>query len=221
MTSQLRRVAIDTLSESDWWQHYDSPPIKLHPLLDAALDLFLELGYHGTSVRAIAAKASMTVPGLYYQFNSKQDILAELLTVSNQELARRSEAALEAAESSPRARFSALIHCVILHMTHMQKFAHLVKEIGFLDKERRTKHIELRDRFQRLVLTEVIAGQTLGQFAPGDPHETTRAVLTMCNGVSEWFRIEGAATPEQTADSYVEFARRLVLDKKCTGGHTS
>lgn len=203
--------------DADWWQRYDSPPVTLHPLMDAALDLFLKLGYHGTSVRAIASAANMTVPGLYYKFDSKQDILVELLSLSNHELTRRSHAALAAAEPSPRARFAALIRCVVLHMTHMQRFAHLVKEIGALDDVHRVKHIELRDRFQRLVLTEVIAGQTLGQFGPGDPHETTRAVLTMCSGVSEWFRIEGAATPEQIADRYVDFARRLVLDTAYLG----
>ena len=74
---------------------------------------------------------------------------------------------------------------------------------------------------ERLVLTEVIAGQTLGQFAPGDPHETTRAVLTMCRGVSEWFRIEGAATPEQIADRYVGFALTLVLDREYVADRTN
>lgn len=159
----------------------------------------------------------MTVPGLYYNFSSKQDILTELLTLSNQELTRRSEAALAAAGRDPRTRFAALIRCVVLHLTHMQKFAHLVREIDALDEKHRPKHVELRDRFQRLVLTEVIAGQTLGDFGPGDPHETTRAVLSLCNGVADWFRIEGVATPEKIADRYVEFALRLVLDRKTVG----
>lgn len=219
MTRQSKRVVVDTRDDANWWRHYDAPPVQLHPLLVAALDLFLEFGYHGTSVRAIAARANMTVPGLYYQFSSKQDLLAELLTVSNQQLASRSQAALDAAESTPRARFSTLIRCFILHMTHMQKFAHLIKEISFLDEQHRTKHIELRDNFQRLVLTEIISGQALGQFAPGDAHETIRAVLTMCNGVSGWYRIEGSATPEQIADRYVDFALRLVLDKAVLNDH--
>ena len=91
------------------------------------------------------------------------------------------------------------------------------REIDSLDETHRPKHVELRDRFQRLVLTEVIAAQTLGDFGPGDPHETTRAVLSLCNGVADWFRIEGAATPEQIADDYVDFALRLVLDRQTVG----
>jgi hypothetical protein len=34
------------------------------------------------------------------------------------------------------------------------------------------------------------------------------------NGVADWFRIEGAATPERIADRYVNFALRLVLDRE-------
>ena len=213
MTTSTDAPEFDTAE----WQHYETPPLQLHPLLSAALDLFVRLGYHGTSVRAIAAEARMTVPGLYYNFATKQDILTELLTLSNQELTRRSGAALAAAGPSPRTRFAALIRCMVLHLTHMQKFARLVREIDSLDETHRPKHVELRDRFQRLVLTEVIAAQTLGDFGPGDPHETTRAVLSLCNGVADWFRIEGAATPEQIADDYVDFALRLVLDRQTVG----
>jgi hypothetical protein len=32
--------------------------------------------------------------------------------------------------------------------------------------------------------------------------------------VADWFRIEGAATPERIADRYVNFALRLVLDRE-------
>ncbi len=164
------------------WQHYETPPLQLHPLLSAALDLFVRLGYHGTSVRGIAAEARMTVPGLYYNFANKQDILTELLTLSNQDLTRRSEAALAAAGPNPRTRFTALIRCMVLHVTHMQKFARLVREIDSLDETHRPKHVELRDRFQRLVLTEVIAAQTLGDFGPGDPHQTTRRCSRCATG---------------------------------------
>ncbi len=77
--------------------------------------------------------------------------------------------------------------------------------------------MELRGRFQRLVLTEVITAQTLGDFGRGGPHETTGVVRSLCNGVADWFGIEGAAAPEQIADRYVDFALRLILDRDSVG----
>ncbi|MCP5028433.1 MAG: TetR/AcrR family transcriptional regulator [Actinomycetia bacterium] len=44
-----------------------------------ALDLFLEHGYHGTSVRQIADRLGVTVPALYYWHPGKDDILAAVV----------------------------------------------------------------------------------------------------------------------------------------------
>ncbi len=45
-----------------------------------ALELFLERGYHGTSVRQIADRLEVSVPALYYWFPRKDDILAAVVT---------------------------------------------------------------------------------------------------------------------------------------------
>ena len=47
-------------------------------ILDAALDLFTEQGYDGTSLREIAEKLGVTKAALYYHFESKEDILLAL-----------------------------------------------------------------------------------------------------------------------------------------------
>ncbi len=48
-------------------------------VLDAALEMFAEQGYRGTSVRDIAARCGMTHPGLLYHFPSKADLLMAVL----------------------------------------------------------------------------------------------------------------------------------------------
>lgn len=47
-------------------------------ILDAALGLFTEQGYDGTSLRQIAEKLGVTKAALYYHFQSKEDILLAL-----------------------------------------------------------------------------------------------------------------------------------------------
>ncbi|MEW5849562.1 MAG: TetR/AcrR family transcriptional regulator [Myxococcota bacterium] len=44
-------------------------------ILDAALDLFAERGFFGTSMRQIGAAAGLTSSALYHHFPSKEDIL--------------------------------------------------------------------------------------------------------------------------------------------------
>ena len=43
-------------------------------ILDAAHSLFLEQGYHGTSMRQIAERAGLTMGGIYNHFDSKENI---------------------------------------------------------------------------------------------------------------------------------------------------
>ena len=47
-------------------------------ILEAALDLFIELGYEGTSLREIANRLGVTKAALYYYFESKDEILMAL-----------------------------------------------------------------------------------------------------------------------------------------------
>src|SRR5690554_6603158 len=86
------------------WRSY-SPTSGLGPVLDAALRVFTNFGYHGTTVRMIAKEAKLSVPGLYYHFASKQEMLVVLLQHSSEELLRRAHSALEEGGDSPRRRF--------------------------------------------------------------------------------------------------------------------
>lgn len=52
---------------------------KKNELLDAALELFAEHGFDGTSVRMIAEKADMNVAMISYYFGSKEKLLFEVI----------------------------------------------------------------------------------------------------------------------------------------------
>lgn len=46
---------------------------------DAALELFIEQGYHATSMRQIAKRADLALGGIYNHFSSKEDIFAAII----------------------------------------------------------------------------------------------------------------------------------------------
>jgi AcrR family transcriptional regulator len=56
-----------------------SGPATRQAILDAAEKLFLDLGYHGTSLDAIAAASGLTRTALYYYFPSKVQVARAVL----------------------------------------------------------------------------------------------------------------------------------------------
>ncbi len=48
-------------------------------ILDAASSLFIEQGFHGTSMRQVAARAGITVGGIYNHFEGKEQIFDTVL----------------------------------------------------------------------------------------------------------------------------------------------
>lgn len=56
----------------------EGPADTRERVLDVALDLFIEQGFDGTSMREIAERVGVTKAALYYHFQSKDDILMAL-----------------------------------------------------------------------------------------------------------------------------------------------
>lgn len=50
-------------------------------ILRAATELFASKGFDGTSVRNISEKVSLSVPGMFHYFSSKEEILYEIMTL--------------------------------------------------------------------------------------------------------------------------------------------
>lgn len=59
---------------------------KKHMILEAAKRVFEEEGLEGSSLRSIAAEAGYTPAALYFHFSSREEIYAELLSQSLQQL---------------------------------------------------------------------------------------------------------------------------------------
>ncbi|MCT2584894.1 TetR family transcriptional regulator [Actinophytocola gossypii] len=68
-------------------------------ILTAAEQLFVERGYHATTLQEIADRVGITKPALYYHFDAKADILANLLDPMTSELEHVLDQAFAAAET--------------------------------------------------------------------------------------------------------------------------
>jgi len=125
-------------------------------ILDVALDLFIEKGYDGTSLREIAERLGFTKAALYYHFASKDDILMALHLrvhdVGREGLAKLTEGpvSLEAWESLLTSLLGQMLSQRKLFLMHERNQA-------VLEKLHRKEHDAARDDMQerfRHILTD-------------------------------------------------------------------
>ena len=76
------------------------PERRRPEVLDAALKLFLESGYDGTSMQAVADEAGVTKPVVYACFNSKDELFRSLLAREEERIVGEIQGAFAAADLS-------------------------------------------------------------------------------------------------------------------------
>ncbi|MFC5900915.1 TetR/AcrR family transcriptional regulator [Streptomyces zhihengii] len=191
------------------WRSY--PDGTLPPILGTALACFVEHGYHGTSIRAVAARAGLSVPGLYYHYPSKQALLVAIVSHAMDDLWQRSLAALEEAGDDAARRLDLLVECLVLFHAHRRDLAFIASsEIRSLTGQARTTYIGARDRQQRLMDGVIEDGVARKVFTTAYPRDVSRAVVTMCTGVAQWYSADGPHSPRQLAERYRAMTRGTV-----------
>jgi AcrR family transcriptional regulator len=198
-------LAIEGSGWADW---RDYTGLRLPVVLDAALQCFIEAGYHGTSIRAVAARANLSVPGLYHYYSAKQALLVEINRFALGDLWDRCCAALDEAGDDVVRQVELLVECQVLFHAHNQALAFIAStEIRALEGEARTSHIAQRDRLQRLMDGVIHRGAAEAVFQAPYPDDISRAIITMCTSVAQWYRPNGLLSPSELAERYKFFAR--------------
>lgn len=190
------------------WRHYE--PLDLDAPVAAALEAFLEVGYHGATMRDIASRAGLSVPGIYHHYASKQEMLVKIFDTAVRDLTWRCER-VRAEVDDCVTRFRLLVENLALFHTHRRELAFVgASEMRSLEEPGRSRIMAGRSNIQQILDTEVQRGCEQGVFAVDDPREAARAVVTMCTGLTQWYSPAGAASAEEVARRYVGYALGLV-----------
>ncbi|MBC7679571.1 MAG: TetR family transcriptional regulator [Pseudorhodobacter sp.] len=219
----LRRVApggepvVDVVPVADGgWREF--VPLQLDAPLRAALAAFLEFGYSGATMRDIAQRAGLSVPGVYHYYASKQDMLVAVLDVTMDDLLARTMAARAEGRDAVE-RFSLMVECLALYHTHRRELGFVgASEMRSLVPEQRARVAGARREEQRMIDEQVAQACREGAFRVPRPHEASRAVVTMCTALPQWFDGKGPSTAEEVAAQYVEFALDLMRYDRGPGG---
>jgi AcrR family transcriptional regulator len=202
-------------------------PVTTHPAAGAdrvrraAITLFRERGYHGTSMRTLSGRLRVEAPSLYYHFASKQDILFDILDRTLDDLLTGLGRAVAASED-PEGQLRAGVRFHVLFHTHRRTEAFLShSELRSLTPANLRRIIAKRDQYEQVFRDVLTAGVKAGVFEVSDTKLTVIAILTMCTSVATWFSEGGRLDADAIVDCYTEMILRSVGAVRMAAGSES
>lgn len=167
-------------------------------IVEAAVELFAEKGFHGTGVAEIGERADVQRGALYYHIGSKEELLWQILRDYIERMRADAER-IERTAEDPVTKLRKLIHSHVgLIIRYRREVVIQLRDGGALTGARAAQLQELRDEVQRCWQRVIDAGHAAGLLRTGE-HVVTNSVLGMLNAVIYWYRPHGGHTPDEIA----------------------
>lgn len=177
-------------------------------ILLTAQKLFAENGFRETNLNDVATQLGFRRQAVYHYFQSKDDILYELIDRAGQAMATSAQEILDADLAPAEALAEVVRNHVRQLLTHSDVFRIQFSELFKLTSER-------ADALRRDMLTYVhaiadviAAGQTAGTFIDIPPTTQALLIVGMCDGTVDWYN---TARSKSTIDEIAEYAARMAL----------
>jgi len=181
-------------------------------IVRAAMALFYERGYQGTSLAAIAKELGISAPALYWHFSSKRDICFAAVYEELDRFARALGPALD--EPAADRQLGQFVRTYVLLKLHQNEWLREPGAVGAYRQLRQAMTPQQRARLDALqrevyqTLRGILErGRDDGLFRVADLTATTFAIVTLCEYVFSWVQPGGRLAPDAVADIY----RGLVL----------
>lgn len=171
---------------------------------EAAIELFARLGYHATSMRAIASAAGVQPAAIYHWYPSKEALLVSLQNDFMDRLTEKLEAAMDKEERPALKLAAAVREHVIFHGLHPREAFVTDSEIRALRPDARRRLIAQRDAYQDIFISATEAGVRDGSFRVANPRVAMYSTLLACTGVALWFDPDGSLELDHVANLQVE-----------------
>ncbi|CBL47070.1 Transcriptional regulator [gamma proteobacterium HdN1] len=177
--------------------------------------LFREQGYDRTTVKEIAEACNMLPGSLHYRYQSKEDILVDLMRLGLEQASLAvSQAVAGVTEPAEQLRRGINAHLQILVSGSDMVYV-LLFEWRSLRGSARREMIKLRDRYESLwaAMLKLLAEQ--GVIRKDMDLELLRLIgLGALNWVATWFREEGRYSLEDIGDFVWRMIRSAVLEER-------
>lgn len=188
----------------------DVPSVTRAEVRDAALTLFAERGYLGTSLKQVAEVLGLRTPSLYNHIESKSALLSEFVLTTLDNVIDDFNKAMAKSDGHVAKLRAATEVYALHHATHRREALIVNQDTTHLDEPDRSVAQDIRRRHERAFRQIIIDGRREGVFSVESPKLASFAILEMCVSIARWFRDDGEMGPEDVARQYGDYALEIV-----------
>jgi AcrR family transcriptional regulator len=188
-----------------------SPEVTKKAILDTALALFGERGFHATTVQAITEKANLTKGAFYHHFESKEEVLQQIHAEYAGEMVAGMRAVLaEAAHTTPLEQLRRIIiNAVVVLGRHRLHVAVFYQEFRFLSGDAYSNIRTLHDEQEAALLDIIARAKAAGEVREEvDQQLLVFAISGMTAWIYQWYNPNGRRPLEEIAGDLAD----IVLD---------
>ena len=182
-------------------------------LIRAAVELFSEHGFKGTSIRDIARHLGISVSNMYHYFETKEDLWLAIQEYSVRWLPDRLEA-VWALSSDPVERFRLLLRAHLESSGIYQKESRIfMMDQDQVSKKGQGKSMQIQKKVLDIYLKHLAALQEAGYLATQQTKILAFNTLGVVNWYLRWYKADGPLPAEQVFDEIINFILNGAINK--------
>ena len=170
-------------------------------VLRKAADFFRARGYGSSTMRELGDALSIPPATLYYYIGSKQELLRAICVDALESIIAAGVKARETYPPGDLRQLNCLIRAHMMVMLSDQaKHATLLSEMRSLEKDIAREVIGLRDEYEAIIRSAIMAEQRAGSLRTDlTPEALTLLLLNLLNWPVFWYHESGPMTPDDLA----------------------
>ncbi|HCW51415.1 MAG TPA: TetR/AcrR family transcriptional regulator, partial [Clostridiales bacterium] len=183
---------------------------KEEQILEVAMKVFRERGYHAASMQEIADAVGMQKGSLYYYISGKQELLFMILDRAIDTITARVEEIYRSDLSPGEKLWQAIVNHVEVVSERQDMLTILLRERHALSPSQQAVIDEKRVAYERLFQRILTEGVRAGQFREMDVKIVSFGILGMCNWLYQWYSPEGRLSAREIGDIFADIVFRGV-----------
>ncbi|GAA1290017.1 TetR/AcrR family transcriptional regulator [Pseudonocardia aurantiaca] len=176
-------------------------------MVAVAAEVFARHGYHGTGIAELAKAVGLGRGALYHYIESKEALLYAISRTQVDRMNAHAETTLRAGYA-PEELLHEMARGLVRNIAeHRAEWAVFFSDYSALTGERRDHVIAARERYEGYWRQALDRGVAAGVLR-ATPELLVKGILGMLNYTYLWFEPDGALSPEELADSYLDVMLR-------------